>query len=256
MKIEKISKNKIRCTLTSEDLAERKIKLSELAYGSEKAKKLFKDMLEQAAIECDFESDEMPIMVEAIPTSRDSLVLYITKVENPDEFDTRFSNFTPSEEVEGEQVSEPEEDIFSGTALESIDDSAKNVIKNIVSKFKEKFGETAEVYVDSKKKEAAPPQVQLINRAFVFNSVESLTKYAAVASHNYRGTSMLFKDPKDSRYFLVLSTKNTLPAQFTNACNVACEFADEVRDANMSYYTEHYKCIIKNDAINVLSVFM
>lgn len=37
MKIEKVSDNQIRCTLTREDLAERQIKLSELAYGTEKA---------------------------------------------------------------------------------------------------------------------------------------------------------------------------------------------------------------------------
>ena len=41
MKLEKINENQIRCTLTREDLASRHIRLSELAYGSEKAKKLF-----------------------------------------------------------------------------------------------------------------------------------------------------------------------------------------------------------------------
>ena len=38
MKIEKISDNQIRCTLTRADLAERQLQLSELAYGTEKAK--------------------------------------------------------------------------------------------------------------------------------------------------------------------------------------------------------------------------
>ena len=37
MKIEKINDNQIRCTLTRDDLAQRQLKLSELAYGSEKA---------------------------------------------------------------------------------------------------------------------------------------------------------------------------------------------------------------------------
>ena len=41
MKIEKINDSQIRCTLTSADLASREIKLSELAYGTEKAKKSF-----------------------------------------------------------------------------------------------------------------------------------------------------------------------------------------------------------------------
>ena len=51
MKIEKVNDNQIRCTLTREDLAERQIKLSELAYGTEKAKLLFRDMMQQAAYE-------------------------------------------------------------------------------------------------------------------------------------------------------------------------------------------------------------
>ena len=51
MKIEKINENQIRCTLTREDLELHQIRLSELAYGSEKAKKLFRDMMEQAQLE-------------------------------------------------------------------------------------------------------------------------------------------------------------------------------------------------------------
>ena len=35
MKIEKVNDNQIRCTLTKEDLADRQLKLSELAYGTE-----------------------------------------------------------------------------------------------------------------------------------------------------------------------------------------------------------------------------
>ena len=41
MKIEKVNDNQIRCTLTKADLADRELKLSEIAYGTEKAKNLF-----------------------------------------------------------------------------------------------------------------------------------------------------------------------------------------------------------------------
>ena len=51
MKIEKVNDNQIRCTLTKADLADRELKLSELAYGTEKAKGLFRDMMQQAALE-------------------------------------------------------------------------------------------------------------------------------------------------------------------------------------------------------------
>ena len=57
MKIEKISDNQIRCILTADDLAKRQLKLSELAYGSEKAKRLFRDMMQQAAFQYGFEAE-------------------------------------------------------------------------------------------------------------------------------------------------------------------------------------------------------
>lgn len=96
MKIEKLNDNQIRCTLTRADLAARQLQLSELAYGTEKAKSLFHDMMQQAAFEFGFEAEDIPLMIEAIPASSDSIVLIITKVEDPEELDTRFSKFSPS----------------------------------------------------------------------------------------------------------------------------------------------------------------
>ena len=89
MKIEKINENQIRCTLTRADLEDRHLKISELAYGTEKAKSLFHDMMQQAAFEFGFEADDIPLMIEAIPSSSDSIVLIITKVEDPEELDTQ-----------------------------------------------------------------------------------------------------------------------------------------------------------------------
>ena len=53
-------------------------------------------MMQQAAFEFGFEADDIPLMIEAIPSSSDSIVLIITKVEDPEELDTRFSKFAPS----------------------------------------------------------------------------------------------------------------------------------------------------------------
>ena len=67
MKIERINENQIRCTLTSSDLSARNLNLGELAYGTEKAKKLFHEMIQKASNEVGFEADDIPLMVEAIP---------------------------------------------------------------------------------------------------------------------------------------------------------------------------------------------
>ena len=79
MKIEKVNENQIRCILSKEDLADREIKLSELAYGSEKAKSLFRDMIEQANNQFGFEVDDIPLMIEAIPLSGENIILHLTK---------------------------------------------------------------------------------------------------------------------------------------------------------------------------------
>ena len=42
MKIERVNDRQIRCTLSAEDLAKRKLKLSEFAYGSDIKRELIK----------------------------------------------------------------------------------------------------------------------------------------------------------------------------------------------------------------------
>ena len=110
MKIEKISDNQIKCTLTSEDLDARNIRLSDLAYGSAQTRKLFREMMHEADIEVGFRSQGAPLMVEAIPTSSDSIMLIITRVDDPDELDARFSRFT-----------RPKKGDFSGDVDDTVD---------------------------------------------------------------------------------------------------------------------------------------
>ena len=112
MRIERINDNQIRCTLNKRDLAERHLKISELAYGSDKAKKLFRDMMEQAHMDYGFEADDIPLMIEAIPTSRDSIVLVITKVDNPEELEERFSPFRSFSRDEDNTDEEDDDDFY------------------------------------------------------------------------------------------------------------------------------------------------
>ena len=129
MKIEKLNENQIRCTLTHADLAARHLKLSELAYGTEKAKSLFRDMMQQASFDFGFEAENIPLMIEAIPASSDSIVLIITKVEDPEELDTRFSRFTPAGDT----------DAVNSEALEKL--QGADEFFNLLNKVKEAAAE-------------------------------------------------------------------------------------------------------------------
>lgn len=85
MKIEKLNDKQIKIFLTQDDLEERDIKLSEFAYGSEKAQSLFKDMMEKANKECGFYSDTNRFIIEAIPDSLESIILIITKISEDED---------------------------------------------------------------------------------------------------------------------------------------------------------------------------
>ena len=121
MKIEKVNDHQIRCTLTKQDLANRHLKLSELAYGTEKAKMLFQDMMQQANYEFGFESDDIPLMIEAIPTAAGTMILNITKVEYPEELDTRFSKFSDMPDEYDNYTQDDMQDAFSEGADDILD---------------------------------------------------------------------------------------------------------------------------------------
>lgn len=82
MKIEKISDHKVKITINSIDLEERNIDMDDLVYNSPKAQELFWDILYQAYIEQGFEVRDEQLIVEAIPNSRDTFVIIITKYRN------------------------------------------------------------------------------------------------------------------------------------------------------------------------------
>lgn len=82
MRIEKISDTQVKFILSKSDLEERNIKMSELAYGSEKTHRLFQEMMRQAHVECNFESDNTPLMVEAMPVGKSHVVIVVTKISD------------------------------------------------------------------------------------------------------------------------------------------------------------------------------
>ena len=150
MKIEKVNENQIRCTLSKEDLEDRQIKLSELAYGSEKAKVLFRDMIQQANHEFGFETEDAPIMVEAIPLPGDHIILQITKVEYPKEQDDQFEEFKELEEDDEEVTNnEAAEEVDASTGLVKMFEFASmDILKRVAQVLSSYYFGTNSVYKD------------------------------------------------------------------------------------------------------------
>lgn len=253
MRIEKVNDTQIRCTLTKEDLAERQIKLSELAYGSEKAKTLFRDMMQQAAAEFGFEADNIPLMIEAIPLSTDAIILIITKVEYPEELDTRFSQFSPaSPEDEAENESIPP----APPVLEGAEDIMKllNKLKEKSKELSDKIKEPTDNEVKeevAKEAEAPTPMTKL----FVLDSMDTALKISSIVSQIYTGENELYLNTKDSNYYLFLHSNAISNVEFNKTCNILSEYAKQVpvSNATEAFFKEHHECILPSFALQTLN---
>ena len=280
MKIERLNENQIRCTLNKSDLASRQLKINELAYGSDKAKELFRDMMQQASYELGFEAEDTPLMIEAIPVSSECIVLIVTKVDNPEELDTRFSRFSPSdsdddnfdfddiETIEGNDYS----DFSLPTANEELDECAatdeeglpEDELMNIFNRVKEYFNK----YSDNKASQPSATQPSgkgttdrpehreyaNISRVFSFSSLDDITNAACIIDTFYKDSNSVYKNPSDRRYYLCISKTKCNSKDFNKVCNILSEYGQKESgfDNHIGVFAEHCECIIAEHALHIL----
>lgn len=256
MRIEKINDNQIRCTLTQQDLANRHIKLSELAYGTEKAKLLFNDMMQQASYEFGFDAEDIPIMIEAIPVSSESIILLITKVEYPEELDTRFSKFSDLPEGYGD-YSDDGEEIFSESA-----DDILGLFKKINEEKKAASGNFIPLkdtvkndsFISPLSKEDVDVEIDL-TKMFIFHNLADLTRLARILKNFYEGDNSLFKDENSHTYYLIIHKSSLSPEIFNKVCNILSEYANQgmITAATEAYFIEHHTTLCKNNALQTFA---
>ena len=222
MRIERISTNQIRCTLSNVDLENRNLNVVELAYGSDNAKALFQEMLSKASYEVGFDADDSPLMIEAVPLSNESIIIYVTKVDDPDELDTRFAKFSPT----------MADDVFA-----SFDMNFNNLLEGALDLDDETSESQKEPYL----------------RAYSFETLDELIE-AAKAVKIYSGENTLYKDEVNKRFILVLK-KNENKKDFASAANILSEYGVKLSATAFSedYYKEHFKVMVKENAISQIS---
>lgn len=272
MKIERINDNQIRCTLTGQDLADRQLKLSELAYGTDKAKRLFRDMMQQASCELGFEAEDIPLMIEAIPLSGGSIILNVTKVEYPEELDTRFSNFTDyGDDVLGiDANTDPDAPTLEGAdsildLFRKIGEAAASLHANDTASHPDEHAgfvplkDTAANVMPAAGSEVASPveAASDIIKLFSFREMSYIIRLAHVLEHFYTGDNSLFLDEPERVYYLVLHKSDHSPAEFNKVCNILSEYAfqNHYIESAEAYFNEHFKCIAAHDALQRLAAF-
>ena len=284
MKLEKLSDTQIRCTLSKEDLSQRQLHLSELAYGSEKAKELFRDMMQQASIELGFEADNIPLMIEAIPISNDCLVLVVTKVEDPDELDTRFSRFSKinvddsfdedfsdidDSDFEEMDFLDDEDDIdmddeplpFSPSSdFDNADSDASTSSKersaiddalDLIAPFTQAIAQAKKEAMRKKKENRSSVQDC---QYYSFQNFSQAAQLGAFLAPFFEGESSLYKDSFSNNYYMILRKTQSENDTFHRACNIAADFGVRISAsyATPANFREHFETILEENAVEML----
>ena len=284
MKLEKLSDTQIRCTLSKDDLSQRQLHLSELAYGSEKAKELFRDMMQQASIELGFEADNIPLMIEAIPISNDCLVLVVTKVEDPDELDTRFSRFSKinMDDSFDEDFSDIDDTDFeemdflddednidmddeplpfspssdfdnadSDASTSSKERSAIDDALDLIAPFTQAIAQAKKEAMRKKKENRSSVQDC---QYYSFQNFSQAAQLGAFLAPFFEGESSLYKDSFSNNYYMILRKTQNENDTFHRACNIAADFGVRISAsyATPAYFREHFETILEENAVEML----
>ena len=238
MKIERISDNQIRCTLNKEDLEGKETLLSELAFGSEKAKGLFRELMNKAATELGFETNEdNPLMVEAIPVSKECLILVITRVDNPEDFREHYKKL-PKSLLAGQLAGADEDvladhpDFLSGLGKTAMSSNINNDMKHAL----------------------ADTGVGI----FAFTSLDDVA-FAAKLLSDYKVASTLYKDPDNQCYYLSLTALDDSPNNdsMDEIHLVLSEYCKRLPNtyATKALFNEHLITIIEKQAIEEMAAY-
>lgn len=243
MKFEKINENQIRCTLTAADLHELNLEIRELAYSNDKTRSFFRAMMLRARQECGFDAENSPLMIEAIPLKSDGILLIVTKVDDPEELDTRFSRFTQSESSE-QKAQEP---VIAGA------DELIELLKNV----REKFNGKASQKEDAKGKKhqsVSPAGGSDLIRLYTFSSLDTVIKASGAVGQSYNGINSLYKDNQQGIYLLTIHKSGHTPEEFNKTCNILSEYgrSDACSAVTEAHLNEHARCIIRKRALQNL----
>ncbi len=263
MRIERISDNQIRCTLYRDDLAERNLNFNDMAHGSGNAKRLFRDMIQQANIDFGFSVDNNPLMIEAIPMSQDALVLVITKVKDNAEISEKFSRFGNIGNLDlslKADDDEYEEDKEKGYVeyKNNMQDTVKGIEGFLQGDSEESFVPLHHLIkpstnlMDEDEEEEEEVQ-EMKDYLFVFKSLDDAIDASHAILMEYFCDSSLWKDESSGEYYLVISGDNE--DTLRRVCVLLGEYGirKSISYATRNYFDEHFTPIIKGDAVDKLA---
>ena len=229
MKIEKLNDKQIKVLLDKNDLEERDLQISELAYGSEKAQNLFKEMITVANEQFGFTLESGHIAVEATPLSIDSIVLVLTQLsDDSDDLSDRLSLLKGLKELFKHVAEQPPEVLDELEEAIDLNDLEETIPLN--------------------KNKQEPPKLAYI---YKFKNLDTIFDLSSQITNYYEGNSQLFKYQKE--YYLCLNPENTKNASY--ALNITGEFGERVQLSALAedFFMEHGEIIVKENVFKTFS---
>ncbi len=229
MRFEKINENKVKIELTKEDLIEHNIKLTDIAYGSDNSRKLLHDIMEKAFRELEFETEDVPLIIEAVPTSSFSINVFITKIKNEEDFEKNVDLIAKQNEKNKKNLKNLEK--LGNEFQKMLEDSLANKTTN-------------------SKEESILEKSELVYKLETLDDAIDLSK---VLNKNYNGKSTLYK--VENRYYLLMKAKNYSKDDIVKLRLTLDEFGEFVSTHKVAqgYLNEHAKIIVKGDVFKNLS---
>ena len=168
-------------------------------------------------------------------------MLIVTKVEDPEELDTRFSRFSQS-------------------TSESPDDSVKEFLPDGADEVLDLFQKLLEHRLKNTPKETREQQAATLaseldmRKLYLFLRLDSIVEASHILKDIYHGENRLYKNPDNDQYHLVITKSDHTPEEFNKVCNILSEYgaSSKYTASNEAYMQEHFSLLLKDRALQQL----
>ncbi len=248
MRFEKINENKLKIELSREDLMERNIKLSDIAFGAENSRQILHEIMQQAFEELDFEADNKPLVIEAVPTSGFSINIFITKIKDETEFEESMTKVSQQDKnLDGlkllEKFANDFEQLLTNSGVDSLDSKTKQTSK--ASQSQDNKGKTKE----QSKEQSILEKTEII---YKFDDLDNVIDLSKALHNEFKGKSTLYKH--EEKFYLLLNAKGYEKIDIVKLRLVLDEFGDFVSTHKVAqgFLNEHGSIIVKTDVFKKL----
>ncbi len=247
MRFEKINENKLKIELTKEDLIAHNIKISDIAFGSDNSRKLLHDIMAQAFEELNFEPDNLPLVIEAVPTSGFSINIFITKIQDENEL----------EENLGKVAKQNEKNLEGLNLLEKFTNEFEQAFKNKFSEKETGDNPNQKELASNKDGNKSPSfqQKSILEKTeiiYKFVSLDDVIDLSHVLKDSYTGKTILYKH--EDVFYLFLNARGYEKVDVVKLRLTLDEFGDFVSTHKVAqgFLNEHGMVILKSDVFKKL----